>query len=77
MNRKTLQHRFHVSNRAAILTALILVFTSFTGFSSNQGFDQQQVDNSKVSVTQSGENTNDRISKSRKMNLSLLLFGRG
>ena len=71
------QSRFYVSNRAALLTALVLVFSSFTGFSSNQDFDQQYLDNSEAVVAQSGENPDESVSKSRKKNISLLLFGRG
>ncbi|MFT5098301.1 MAG: orotidine-5'-phosphate decarboxylase [Lysobacterales bacterium] len=77
MIRKTANHRFHVSNHAAILAALILVFTSFTGFTANQDFDQQYMDKPEASVAQSAENAEDKASESRKLNISLLLFGKG
>ncbi len=77
MIRLTPQSRFHVSNRAAVLAALLLIFTSFTGLSSNQDFDQKYMDNPAASVAQSEENADHSTSNDRKVNLSLLLFGRG
>jgi hypothetical protein len=77
MIRLTPQSRFHVSNRAAVLTALLLIFSSFTGLSSNQDFDQKYMDNPETSVAQSEENADNSTSNDRKVNLSLLLFGRG
>ena len=77
MIRLTPQSRFHVSNRAAVLTALLLIFSSFTGLSNNQDFDQQYMDSPEASVAQSEENADNSTANDHKVNLSLLLFGRG
>ena len=77
MIRLTPQSRFHVSNRAAVLTALLLIFSSFTGLSNNQDYDQKYMDNPESSVAQSEENADNSTANDRKVNLSLLLFGRG
>ena len=75
MIRLTPQRRFHVSNRAAVLAGLILVLTSFTGLSSNQGSDQHYADNANVAVSQAAENSSAKAPGKRK--LSLFLIGRG
>ena len=77
MIRKTANHRYHVSNQAAIFAALLLVFTCFTGFSANQDFDQQYMEEPEATVAQSAENAEETTNETRKLNISLLLFGKG
>jgi hypothetical protein len=77
MIRLTPQRRFQVSNRAAIFTALLLIFSSFSGLSNNQDFDQKYMDNPETAVAQSDENAEMPAPNDRKVNISLLLFGRG
>ena len=76
MIRMTPQSRFHVSNRAAMLAALLLVLTSFTGLSNGTSQDQQFAENAQA-VTQANEKVANQTSNKRKLNLSLLLIGRG
>ena len=73
----TPQRRFSISNRAAMLAALLLVLTSFTSFSSGSSHDQQYVDNAQAASTQANEKVVSQTSNKRKLNLSLLLIGRG
>jgi hypothetical protein len=77
MIRMTQQHRFHVSNRAAIFTALLLVMTSFASFSIGSSHDQQYAENAQAASTQASEKVTTQTSNKRKLNLSLLLIGRG
>jgi hypothetical protein len=77
MIRLTPQHRFHVSNRAAMLAALLLVITSFASFSSGSSHDQKYVENAQAASTQTSEKVANQTSNKRKLNLSLLLIGRG
>ena len=77
MIRLTPQSKFHVSNRAAMLTALLLVLASFTGLSNGNSHDQQYVDNAQAASTQANEKVVTQTSNKRKLNLSLLLIGRG
>ena len=77
MNRLTPQNRYLVSNRAALLAALILVFTSYFGLNADhvaeQVFAQQNIVSSTTADTSAAGNT----SKKHKLSISLLLFGRG
>ena len=77
MIRLTPQRRFHVSNRAAVFAALILVFTSFTGLNSSNDDGQQYRENSSAAVAQSNDSSATETTIKRKNKLSLLTFGRG
>ena len=76
MIRMTPQRRFRVSNRAAMFAALLLVLTSFTGFSGSNNADQQYAE-SVENANKANEQVATQTSNKRKLNLSLLLIGRG
>jgi hypothetical protein len=74
------QHRVHIPNRLAILAVLLLLITAATGIETNRetisSGEQTRVS---VKADSSGNNSvnNTAKSKSRGLNLGLLLFRRG
>ena len=77
MIRLTPQRRFHVTNKLAVLAAVILGLTSYTGFISDRSYDGQNFETQSVSVSQMEEDSSADPQKKRKLNISSLLFGRG
>ena len=77
MIRTTPQRRFHVSNRAALLAALILVITSYVGFAGNKAFEQKYTEQTVAETATADSQSVSSTSNKRKLSISLLLFGRG
>ncbi len=77
MIKLTPQRKYHVSNRLAVLAALVLVITSYVGFVNGTAFDREYVEHASVTVNQQESQAVDTSVKKRKLNISLLLFGRG
>jgi hypothetical protein len=77
MIRTTPQRRFHVSNRLALMAALVLAVASFYGASQapdgNSGYEQTTVAANTPADHQATSGTGTR----RKLSIGLLLFGRG
>jgi hypothetical protein len=74
------KRRFHVSNRLAILAALILAVTSFTGIPGKGPNDQNSAANEVTTVSLQADkqaNTGNSTTRKRKLNISVLLFGHG
>jgi hypothetical protein len=77
MIRTTPQRRYHVSNRAALIAALVLALTSFAGVYSSGSYDAQIEQQTVAAISQSDNDRSDSTVRKRKLSLSLLLFGRG
>ena len=74
------KRRFHVSNRLAVIAAVILAGTSFTGLPGKESTDPGFAIESEANVTLQAEtnaNTSNAATKKRKLNISVLLFGHG
>ncbi len=72
------QHRkYHVSNRLAVLAALILAITSYIGFVNGATFDPEYVEHANVAASNQGNQAAEPAVKKRKLNISSLLFGHG
>ena len=74
---KRLKNRFHVSNRAALLAALILTITSYVGFADAPSFEQKLVNQAVVASIQADDQSAGNHHPKPKLSISLLLFGRG
>ena len=74
---KRLKNRFHVSNRAALLAALILTITSYVGFADTPSFEQKFVNQAAVATIQADDQSTGTSHPKQKLSISLLLFGRG
>jgi hypothetical protein len=68
------QRRFHVSNRAALVAALILAISTFISFRNSTSIDPQYEEQVVVAASQADSSA---TSNKRKLSISLLLFGRG
>ncbi len=77
MIKLTPQRKYHVSNRLAILAALVLAITSYVGFVNGTAFDREYVEHASVAESQQESQAVDTTVKKRKLNISLLLFGHG
>ena len=77
MIRTTPQRRFHVSNRAALVAALVLAITAFTGLYDSGAFDGSFKGQTAAADSQVDNNSSTSASSKRKVSISLLLFGRG
>jgi len=77
MNLMTPQRRFHVSNRAALIAALVLAITSFAGLYNGKAFNSGYEQNATTVTAQADNNAGASNSNKRKLSISLLLFGRG
>ena len=74
---KRLKNRFHVSNRAALLAALILTITSYLGFADTPSFEQTFGNQAVVTTIQADDQSAGNHHPKQKLSISLLLFGRG
>ncbi|NNE05497.1 MAG: hypothetical protein HKO64_07090 [Xanthomonadales bacterium] len=74
----SLIHRstFKISNRIAVLAALILVFSTFAG-AGDKAAEQETVQSVGVQQTVVEQNSQSEASPRRKLSISLLIFGRG
>lgn len=77
MIRITPQRRFHVSNRAALVAALVLAVTAFAGLYDSGSFDGSFNDQTAAADSQVDNNSSASASSKHKLSISLLLFGRG
>jgi hypothetical protein len=73
----TPRRRIHVSNRAAVFAALILVMTSFTGLTSSSDDGQHYQEDSNAAIAQSNDHNATETSIKPARKISLLMIGRG
>ena len=69
------KRRIHVSNRAALLAAMVLVASSFIAVSEDDPDQQQHSIQSTASLSEDGGTGENESSARRKLSLSRLLFG--
>ena len=77
MIRITPQPRFRISNRAALIAALLLAISSFAGIYSSQAQNGKLDGQDMAVVSQADHNASNGNSNRGKLSISLLLFGRG
>lgn len=73
----TPNRKYHVSNRLAVLAALVLAISSYIGFVNATAFDPEYVEHANVATSNQGDQAAEPAVKKRKLNISLLLFGHG
>ena len=74
---KRLKNRFHVSNQAALLAALILTITSYLGVAETRSFEQGFENPAAVATIQADDQSVGKSHRKQKLSINLLLFGRG
>ncbi len=77
MIKLTPKRKYHVSNRLAVVAALVLAITSDVGLVNGTVFNREYVEHASVTVNQQESQAVDISVKKRKLNISLLLFGHG
>ena len=77
MIRLTPQRRFRVSDRIAVIAALVLLIMTFTGISKDDASRQHSGQPEAVAVAKADDSAGTNHSGNRKLSISLLLFGRG
>ncbi len=73
----TPNRKYHVSNRLAVLAALVLAISSYIGFVNGTAFDPEYVEHANVAASNQGNQAAEPAVKKRKLNISSLLFGHG